>query len=164
MNDGAESEPLSSEEAQALVLYRAWKRARQALRGEDGLSEEFEAAITLWRWFGRVDFITDALRAEGALTKGDREWLAQFIERRIRLPRGKPLLAHGFDDVSFAVEMAAADVERQIREETAAGKKRRGLNAKAMEAAAAKFAPYAKIDPADFQEKLATFIARGGRR
>ena len=124
----------------------------------------FRAAVGHWRSWGRSDLIAAYLRSDRPLLSDEREWLAGFVEGKIKLPRGRP---PGFNskssELQSALAVAAFHVKESILQWTAAGEKRRGLNAKAIEAAAAKWCP-SGMEPVDFQEKLATFVARAKRR
>lgn len=124
----------------------------------------FPGAFRHWREYGKVDLIAAFLRSERPLSPDDREWLAGFVEGKIRLPRGRP---PGFKDqytpLQRALALAAFDVKESISKWTAAGEQRRGLNAKAIEAAAVEWCP-SGMEPVDFQEKLTTFVARSTRR
>jgi len=109
----------------------------------------FRGAVGYWQTWGRSDLIAAYLRSDRPLLPDEREWLAGFVEGKIKLPRGRP---PGFNSKYS-----------ELLQWTAAGEKRRGLNAKAIEAAAAEWCP-SGMEPVDFQEKLATFVARSKRR
>jgi len=143
-------------------------------RGEDlcaailaegkALRQSFQGEVWYWREYGWVGGIAAFLRSERPLSPDDREWLARFVEGKVRLPRGRP---PGFNKqdtpLQRALAIAAFYVKESISKWTAAGEKRRGLTAKAIEAAAAEWCP-SGMEPVDFQEKLATFLARSTRR
>jgi hypothetical protein len=121
-------------------------------------------AIWTWQMFGQTDDIAGVLLSGDDLSQADREWLADYVQGKIRLPRRKPPLAHLLQaHKTLAVTAAANEVRRLISEWTAAGQKRPGLNAKAIDAAAAKFCP-AGIANDDFREKLDTFVRRSKRQ
>jgi hypothetical protein len=139
--------------------YETWFNRRVERLG----LRTFRAAVWYWRQYGKRDWIAAYLRSERPLSPEDREWLASFVEGTIKLPRGRPP-GLNFDlkntELQKALEVAAFDVS--ISKWTAAGEKRQGLNAQAIEAAVAEWCP-SGMEPADFQEKLTTRLARARR-
>jgi hypothetical protein len=124
------------------------------------MSEAFWIAVSYWRQVGKRDGITEHLRSGRALDAADREWLALYIEGKIRKPRGQAPLAQLLDEnhpEQLAVEAAAFEVS----EATRAGEKRRGTRATAIEAAAAKWAALVGMDTQKFEDRLRVFLARG---
>ena len=124
----------------------------------------FQGAVSYWQQYAKVDQIAAYLRSGRALSADDREWLASFVEGKIRSPRGRPPgFNQRYTELRWALAIAAFDVKSSILKWTAAGEKRRGLTPKAIEAAAAEFCP-SGMEPVDFHEKLAIFIARSTRQ
>ena len=87
------------------------------------LSEPFREAVFAWRTMGAADEIAYFLRSDQTLSPGDRDWLALFIEGKIRLPRGKPpLWWFRHDNARLCIEVAAFEVawrseERRVGKE-----------------------------------------------
>lgn len=145
--------------------------------GWGNLSEGLLNAITIWQLVGDDTLIADFLCYAPVLSPDDRLFLAAWGQRKVRLPRGRPPLAGYLGDgpilawdykpdkapLRLVIEVAADQVKRIISDRVEAGEPRRGQKEKAIEAAIAKWAPHVKMAPADFGEKLRTFINRSKR-
>jgi hypothetical protein len=129
-----------------------------------GRSRAFALAIFSWRMSGNLMDIATTLRSDQPLTKSDREWLAEYLEGKKRLRRGKPPWARlRKTRKRFYIEQAAGEAKRLIDEWTAKGQKRRGLKSRAIEAATKKHCP-PEMDPIKLEESVINFLNRGGIR
>jgi hypothetical protein len=118
-------------------------------------------AIEHYRLFGEKDWIIESLRrSDVKLTMTDRNLVADLIEGKIKLPRGRPPrahLLHGGKTVDM--EAAANEVARLKAEWRAAGGKVRGTHDRAIEMAVKKYCPPDK-NPLKFEEQLRTLVKR----
>src|SRR5947207_3134276 len=91
-------------------------------------SRSIKYGIWSWQMFGQTDVIAWVLRSGRELTQTDRDWLADFVEGKVRLPPGKPPLAYMLNSHrTLAIEAAEIEVKRRVAEARAGGSSSRGL-------------------------------------
>ena len=129
---------------------------------KNGYSGPFAFAILSWQLSGNPSDIAYILRSDLPLTNADRQWLADYLEGKKRLPRGKPYWARFRKTRKrFYIEKAAGEARRLIEEWTAKGQKRRGLKSRAIEAAVKMHCP-PDMDLISFQESVINLLNRRG--
>jgi hypothetical protein len=98
----------------------------------EGHSRSMAHAIWTWKMFGEAAIadIAWVLRSGCELTQTDRDWLADFIDGKVKLPPGKPPLAHLLiGHRNLAIEAAENEVKRRSSDARAAGISPRGIAA-----------------------------------
>jgi hypothetical protein len=103
-------------------------------------SRSIKYGIWSWQMFGQTDVVAWVLRSGRELTQTDRDWLADFVEGKVRLPPGKPPLAYMLNSHrTLAIEAAEIEVKRRVAEARADGSSSRGLTERTIIAVAAKW-------------------------
>lgn len=125
---------------------------------------DVENALWSYRMFGDTERLEWVLRSGRPLSDGDRNLIADFIGGKIRLPRGRPPLAHLLSPMrirNLPLRAAAGEVDRLKATLRKTGRVR-GIHDQAIQAAVKQYCPHG-TSPSNFEEKLRTLMRRPKR-
>jgi hypothetical protein len=124
-------------------------------------------AIWSWQIFGHTKSIAWVLRSGRELTQTDRDWLADFVEGKVKLPPGKPPAAYLLNGYrTLAIEAAENEVRHRLAEARGVGSSPRGFTDRTIANVAAEYfeSDWYGRDREGFEEALRTRLRRSKRR